>query len=345
VSAAWCDPVVPDGLAPRRVRAPEPVNQALDLSPAFLRIAGVGESDPAAEVEAGLLKPTAVLSPKFLYDKLGSALFSAITELPEYYPTRTESAILERCLPEIAAALAPGLTLIDLGAGDCTKASHLLGPLQVSRYLAIDISETHLRGSVTALQARFASLPMTGVAMDFARGLALPEGLVEGPALVFYPGSSIGNFAPAEAFELLRQAHQLSRGGALLIGADLLKPVEILQAAYDDAIGVTSAFNLNLLTHVNRILGSDFQVTDWRHRCVFNASESRIEMHLEARRELLVRWPGRQRAFATGERIHTESSYKWTAAGFQSLLRDAGWRQVRRWTDSREWFGVFLARA
>ncbi|HEY6133223.1 MAG TPA: L-histidine N(alpha)-methyltransferase [Rubrivivax sp.] len=297
------------------------------------------------ELEAGLLQRAATVSPKFLYDKLGSALFSAITELPEYYPTRTEAAILEKCLPEIAEALRPGLTLIDLGAGDCSKASQLLEPLKASRYVAIDISEAHLRLSVTALQARFESVPMVGVAMDFSRKLALPQGLVEGPALVFYPGSSIGNFAPAEAFELLRQAHHLSQGGALLIGADLLKPVEVLQAAYDDAIGVTSAFNLNLLSHANRILGSDFQARDWRHLSIFNAHESRIEMHLEARRELLVRWPGHQRPFFAGERIHTESSYKWTSGAFQSLLRDAGWRHVRRWSDPREWFGVFLAQA
>jgi len=293
----------------------------------------------------GLLQRHATVSPKLLYDKLGSILFDAITELPEYYPTRTEAAILARHLPEITAALPPGRPLVDLGAGDCIKASRLLLPLKVSRYLAIDISKAYLRQSLTALQARFPSVPMVGVGMDFSQHLALPPGLLTEPALLFYPGSSIGNFAPAEALTLLMQAQQLSQGAALLIGVDLFKPAAILEAAYDDAIGVTAAFNLNLLRHVNRVLGSDFQVQGWRHRAIFNAIESRVEMHLQAQHDVRVCWDGGQRVFAAGERIHTESSYKWTPGGFESLLRDAGWRQVRRWVDDNHHFGVFLAQA
>ncbi len=303
---------------------------------------------PAAEIAAGLLAPAARLSPKFLYDALGSALFQAITELPEYYPTRTEAAIFQAHGEAIAAALPPGLaggTLVDLGAGDSAKAARLFPLLRPARYLAIDISADFLRRSLQALQQQFPAIEMTGVAMDFAQRLALPDGLVDAPALLFYPGSSIGNFAPDEALRLLREAHALSRGGALLIGADLCKPAAVLHAAYDDALGVTAAFNLNLLRHLNVLAGSDFDVRDWRHQARWDEPASRIEMHLLARRDVAVRWPGGGRDFAAGEGIHTENSYKWEAAAFEALLRDAGWRHVRRWTDARGWFGVFLALA
>jgi len=211
------------------------MSKTLPLAPSFLRVPPPGQCHAAHELADGLLQRHATVSPKFLYDKLGSILFDAITELPEYYPTRTEAAILARHLPEITAALPPGRPLVDLGAGDCIKASRLLLPLQVSRYLAIDISEAYLRQSLTALQARFPSVPMVGVGMDFSQHLALPPGLLTEPALLFYPGSSIGNFAPAEALTLLMQAQQLSQGAALLIGVDLFKPAAILEDAYDDA--------------------------------------------------------------------------------------------------------------
>jgi dimethylhistidine N-methyltransferase len=184
---------------------------------------------------------------------------------------------------------------------------------------------------------------MAGVGLDFSAELALPPGLVSGPAVVFYPGSSIGNFNPTEALHLLSQARNVAAGGALLIGADLVKPVDVLEAAYDDALGITAAFNLNLLNHLNRLLGADFQLREWRHLAVFNAAESRIEMHLEARRSLTVRWPRAERRFAAGERIHTENSYKWTPETFEALLRGAGFTQTEAWTDARGWFGVWLA--
>ena len=301
------------------------------------------------ELQQGLLQQPAQVSPKFLYDKLGSLLFTAITELPEYYPTRTEAAIFAQRGGEIAGALRrqlqPGFAMIDLGAGDGAKAASLFPALQPGRYVAIDISQDFLRQSLAALQDRFPAIRMVGVGLDFSQQLALPPHLLDGPSLVFYPGSSIGNFGPADALRLLRQAHALSRGGALLIGADLVKPAAVLQAAYDDALGVTAAFNLNLLRHVNRLLGSDFDVGAWQHVALFNAAQSRVEMHLQARAETRVRWPTGQRLFAAGERIHTENSAKWTAASFESLLRDAGWRQVQHWSDPQDWFGVFLARA
>jgi dimethylhistidine N-methyltransferase len=319
--------------------------------PAFLPRDGAAAAHetatPADELRAGLAQTPATVSPKFLYDELGSALFTAITELPEYYPTRTEAAIFRAHGASIAQALRQGLpadfAMVDLGAGDGAKAARLFPLLQPAHYVAIDISEVYLQQALAALQQQFPAIRMTGVGLDFAQHLALPAGLLNGPALLFYPGSSIGNFSPDEALRLLRQAHALSAGGALLIGADLCKPAAILEAAYDDELGVTAAFNLNLLRHLNRLIGSDFQVRDWRHVARFDVAQSRIEMHLEARHALSVQWAGGGRSFAAGERIHTENSYKWTAEAFEALLRDAGWRQVRRWTDEQGWFGVFGA--
>jgi dimethylhistidine N-methyltransferase len=327
--------------------SPHPAVQPL---PAFLPgDTAANDASPADELRAGLALPQATVSPKFLYDRLGSALFTAITELPEYYPTRTEAGIFRDHASAIAAflrpALPPDFALVDLGAGDGAKAARLFPALQPAHYVAVDISEDYLQQALAALQQQFPALRMTGVGLDFAQHLALPAGLLSGPALVFYPGSSIGNFSPEQALRLLRQAHTLAEGGGLLIGADLLKPTAVLQAAYDDELGVTAAFNLNLLRHLNARIGSDFRVRDWQHVALFNAPLSRIEMHLEARHTLQVQWPGGGRAFAAGERIHTENSHKWAPGDFESLLRDAGWRQLRRWTDAAGWFGVFAALA
>jgi dimethylhistidine N-methyltransferase len=299
------------------------------------------------EAEAGLLARPSRLPPKFFYDPLGSRLFDAITELPEYTLTRTEAAIFAAQIDEIAAAVweavGRGATLVDLGAGNCEKAGRLIEPLEVARYAAVDISAAHLRAALERLQRWRPELEVTGVGIDFSTTLALPAGVVTGPALVFFAGSSIGNFAPDAALRLLRDARAAAAGGALLIGVDLVKPIQVLEAAYDDALGVTAAFNLNLLRHLNRLLGADFDVRDWRHVAFFDHPASRIEMHLEARRALAVRWPAGERRFAAGERIHTEDSYKWTSAGFEALLRDAGFARVRTWTDRAEWFAVMLA--
>ncbi len=313
----------------------------------FVSLLGGAARNPGAELAEGLQQPAARIAPKFFYDELGSLLFAAITRLDEYYPTRTEAAIFAAESEAIASLLQtrlpPGYAMLDLGAGDGAKAASLFGALRPGRYVAVDISEPYLRAALAALQQRFPALPMTGVGLDFAAQLQLPAGLLDGPSLVFYPGSSIGNFAPDDAWRLLAQARAASQGGALLIGADLVKPAAVLQAAYDDALGVTAAFNLNALRHANRLLGSDFDVADWRHRAVVNLPAGRVEMHLEARRALTVRWPGAERAFAAGEGIHTENSHKWAPEAFEALLRDAGWRDVRRFVDARGWFGVFVA--
>ena len=317
------------------------------MTPDFIQLHDSDARALADEAAAGLRAPAAHASPKFFYDALGSRLFDAITETAEYYPTRTEAAVFAAQGAAIAqAALAitgPAPALVDLGAGNCAKASRLFPLLQPGHYVAVDISVEFLRQSLQCLQREHPQMRMAGVGLDFSTALTLPEGLVRGQAVVFYPGSSIGNFSPEQACALLQQARTAAQGGALLIGVDLVKPVETLEAAYDDALGITAAFNLNLLNHLNRLLGADFSLREWQHLAVFNAAESRIEMHLEARRSLTVRWPGGVRRFTAGERIHTENSYKWTPEGFEALLARAGYTQVRRWSDEQAWFGVFLA--
>jgi len=314
-------------------------------SPRFLQLYREDAAAIRAELAAGLLSPRAALGPKFLYDAIGSTLFEAITLLPEYYPTRTEAAIFARHRHEMAAAIGAIGTLVDLGAGSCEKASRLIPVLQPARYVAVDISADFLADALARLQNAHPQLETWGLGLDFSEALALPPECVEGRPVFFYPGSSIGNFTPPEALRFMRDLRDQARGGGLLIGVDLVKPDALLQAAYDDALGVTAAFNLNLLRHLNHLLGTDFDPVDWQHLAVYNAAESRIEMHLQARRRLQVAWPGATRTFAAGERIHTESSYKYTPAGFGALLSDAGFKVQARWTDEQGWFAVFWAAA
>ena len=312
------------------------------------RLIQIARDDPEAmraELIAGLTAPRAALAPKYLYDALGSRLFAAITALPEYYPTRTEAAIFRAHLGEIAAAVGPASTLVDLGAGNCEKAARLFDALAVQRYVAVDISADFLKESLDRLQYQHPDMEMLGIGLDFSQTLALPVEIGPGPRTLFYPGSSIGNFTPAEALAFLRQAHVACDGGALLIGVDLVKPVSVLEPAYDDALQVTAAFNRNLLLHLNRLIGSDFDIADWRHVAFFNAAASRIEMHLEAVRDAMVRWPGGERRFAAGERIHTENSCKWRVDDFAALLRDAGFSHPRVWRDAQDWFAVFAVHA
>ena len=317
------------------------------LTPRFIQIHRSDGAALAAEAARGLLAPNAAVSPKFLYDPLGSRLFDAITELPEYYPTRTEAAIFAARAGEIATAVhgqaGPAPVLVDLGAGNCQKAARLFATVRPRRYVAVDISVEFLRGSLECLQREHPAMEMVGVGLDFSAGLALPGGLCDGPALIFYPGSSIGNFTPDEALSLLRSMREAAGGGAVLVGVDLVKPHDVLEAAYDDDLGVTAAFNLNILKNLGRLLGARFDVRQWRHVALFDAAHSRIEMHLEAREPLTLRWPGGERRFAAGERLHTENSYKWAAPDFAALLRDAGFARVRHWSDERDWFALFLA--
>ncbi len=311
--------------------------------PDFVQLHHEDRAAVRAELMAGLLAPQAFTSPKYLYDALGSRLFEAITELPEYYPTRTEASIFKAHATAMAALIPDNATLVDLGAGNCAKAASLFAAFAPARYVAVDISVEFLRQALGSLQAQHPSLPMLGVGMDFSSSLQLPPQAGNGPNVLFYPGSSIGNFTPVQALEFLRQARSACIGGGLLLGVDLLKPRELLEPAYDDALGVTSAFNRNLLPHLNQLVGSDFLLADWQHAAFFNAAESRIEMHLQAMRDVQVRWPGGERRFGQGERIHTESSYKWRATDFEQLLQSAGFVSTQAWTDERGWFAVFWA--
>ena len=313
-------------------------------SPRFLQSPMADAGVEAAR--AALLAARATIAPKYFYDALGSRLFEAITELAEYYPTRTEAAIFAEHGAAIGAACGTGSILVDLGAGNCAKAASLFPLLAPKRYVAIDVSVDFLRDALGRVQRENPLLDVVGLGQDFSAGLELPAGLLDdGRPLFFYPGSSIGNFTRDEAFAFLRRIHAQAEGGGLLIGVDLVKPRAVLEAAYDDALGVTAAFNLNALRHLDAAIGADFSPRQWRHVALYDANASRIEMHLEAREPLVVRWPGGERRFAPGERIHTESSYKYTVAGFTSLLRDAGFREPRAWTDANGWFAVFHAAA
>ena len=297
----------------------------------------------------GLTADAACVAPKFFYNTLGSRLFEAITGLDEYYPTRTEASIFSAAQSDMARTLrSAGLSqpcLIDLGAGNCAKAARLIPHLQPRQYVPVDISVDFLKDAAAQLQQRFPALDIVGVGLDFSAGLALPDAVQADERVYFYPGSSLGNFQPEEALAFLRHIASPAQGQArgLLLGIDLLKDTATLEAAYDDALGVTAAFNKNLLRNVNALLGADFELCQWRHVARFNAAESRIEMHLEALRDVTVRWPGQARRFLAGERIHTESSYKYTPASMTALLRQAGFGKVRHWSDPKGWFAVFWA--
>lgn len=300
----------------------------------------------AAELAAGLAAAEACIAPKYLYDTLGSRLFEAICELPEYYPTRTEAAIVARHSADIARAVGADATLIDLGAGNCAKAAALFPLLHPAQYVAVDIAADFVKDAITRLQQRFSHIEMTALGLDFSSALDLPGEVRAEKRLFFYPGSSIGNFTPDQARAFLQRLRgACDDDGGLLIGIDLVKDVAILDAAYDDDLGLTAAFNLNLLRHVNRLIGADFDVLQWEHRGFFNAEENRVEMHLEALEDLSVSWHGGARDFAAGARIHTENSYKYRESTAVGLLEQAGFAATDVWTDPQRWFAVIHARA
>lgn len=297
------------------------------------------------ELVRGLYQTPASISPKYFYDAKGSALFEHITSLQAYYPTRTEQAIMAAYAPEIACAVGANRTVIEFGAGNCQKARILCELIEPARFVAVDISEAFLHEAVAGMRLAFPHMVIDAIASDLTADIVLPASLPVLHRLVFYPGSSIGNFDPPQAQALLsRMRGLLQDDGALLIGVDLVKDAEVLNAAYDDDTGVTAAFNLNVLDHVNRLIGSDFDTSQWQHRAFFNPEQSRIEMHLEAKVDHLMRWRNGCRSFAQGERIHTENSYKYRVADFVTLLNRAGFSQTQVWTDEHAWFAVILAR-
>lgn len=309
-----------------------------------------GIDDERRALRAGLLASHASIDPKYFYDAQGCVLFSAICELAEYYPTRLERHIFDTNREDIEACLPLALQWIDLGCGDCLKSQRWLSTLPARRYVGIDIAEEWLQQSVEMLRSRFPALDCMAVTADFTRDLSLQEALgdVEDlPPVFFYPGSSIGNFAAPRAVALLSSVRRhLGKHGRLLISVDLRKDARVMEAAYDDAIGVTAAFNRNVLRAVNRELGSDFHPERFEHRAIFDDAASRIEMQLVAAHTHDVDLgQGHTRRFERGEIIVTEHSYKYSPEHFSELLAGAGLSVDRMWTDERGWFGVFLARA
>lgn len=305
-------------------------------------------ADPSflADVRSGLSNPRKTLSPKYFYDEAGSELFEAITALPEYYPTRTEIGILDRRGPDMAALLPKAAALIEFGSGSTAKLRRLLRHLpDLSAYVPVDVSGEFLAAQARTLREDFPNLTVEPVVADFTRPFALPETIGMAPRAGFFPGSTVGNFEPAEAQSLLdRFGEILGPDSLLILGVDLVKETGRLEAAYDDAAGVTAAFNLNLLKRINRELGGDFDLDAFRHCAVFNAQASRIEMHLVSLKAQSVRIGGDSFAFREGETIHTESSYKYTLAGFRELAGKAGWRSVTAWTDDDALFSVHVLR-
>jgi len=305
-------------------------------------------ADPAfrADVLAGLSAPIPAVPARWLYDRRGSELFEAITQLPEYYPTRVEMALLEAHCREVAAIAGMGDAVIEFGSGSSHKTPILLDAVAPSAYVPIDISGDFLRESADALRERFPGLAILPVEADFMRPITLPEAVQGETKLGFFPGSTIGNMVPRTAVDLLRAMKDtLGSGAWLLIGMDRFKAVDVLLAAYDDAQGITARFNLNLLHRINAELEADIDVAAWRHRAIWNDARSRIEMHLEAVRDTGFTVAGQAFAFAAGATIHTENSHKYGVRDARLLLLAAGWGVVREWTDAQERFAILLAQA
>lgn len=305
---------------------------------------GVTPEDFQAHVVEGLSKPRKALSCKYLYDARGSALFEEITRLPEYYPTRTELAILDRAVPELAGWIDPGATLVEYGSGSSTKVRRVLDALRApASYIPVDISRDHLIGAAEGLARDYPGLSVTPVCADYTRTFELPA--AEGPRLGFFPGSTIGNFAPESALRFLRGvAAELGTGAFFLVGVDLQKDRRVLEAAYNDRHGVTAAFNLNLLERMNREAGGEFRPEAFRHHAPYNQRLGRIEMHIVSREDQDVAVAGRRFAFAADETIHTENSYKYTLEGFARMADKAGFETARFWCDGSALFSIHLLR-
>jgi dimethylhistidine N-methyltransferase len=303
------------------------------------------DSEFARDVIAGLRAKPKWLWAKYFYDDHGSELFEQITTLPEYYPTRTELGILENRAAEIARFIPPGAALIEFGSGSTIKARIVLRAARVAAYVPVDISAGFLNSEAAQLKRDLPHLRVLPVAADFTKPFELPAAIRGRPRVGFFPGSTIGNFEPSQAAEFLRHAGRLLGAGAhFIVGIDLVKDERVLEAAYNDAAGITAAFNLNLLRRINRELGADFDVGRFRHRALYNSAQHRIEMHLESQADQNVLVCDRVIAFAAGERIHTESSYKYTVESFQALAAEAGWSPAAVWTDPKGYFSLHALR-
>ncbi|WP_139556472.1 L-histidine N(alpha)-methyltransferase [Methylotetracoccus oryzae] len=307
----------------------------IDLAPAV--------ADFRSEVLVGLSRPQKSLSPKFFYDGEGCRLFEAICDLPEYYLTRTEMHILTRHAGDIATALGAPVTLIELGSGSSRKVRLLLDAVRPRRYVPLDIARDHLFASASAIARDYPWLDVRPICVDYSHPFEFPDIADDSRRIAFFPGSSIGNFAPDEAVALLRSvASLLGRDGGLLIGYDLKKDPAVLHRAYNDAAGLTAAFNLNLLRRINRELEGDFELGRFDHSAHFASDDGRVEMHLVSRVDQVVGVSGQLFKFAAGESIHTENSYKYGMDQFVGLAANAGFRPLQTWTDAGRLFCVQL---
>src|SRR5947209_4509996 len=297
----------------------------------------------ADHVIAGLGEEQKWLSAKYFYDAAGSALFEQITDLPEYYPTRTELKILRGHAREMSGYIPLSAALVEFGTGSTRKARILIDAApQLAAYVPVDISAEFLQQEAAAVRRDVPWIAVLPVAADFTRDFDLPPQIRARPRVGFFPGSTIGNFEPEDAAEFLRQAGRiLGHGATMIVGVDRIKDERVLNAAYDDAWGVTAKFNLNVLARMNRELGGNFDLSAFRHRAFYNAENHRIEMHLESLKEQSVAVAGRSFEFRKGETIHTENSYKYTVVSFRALAEVAGWRPVATWTDENEYFAVY----
>src|SRR6202171_886179 len=296
------------------------------------------------DVLQGLSAPRKTLPSKYFYDGEGSRLFEAICELPEYYVTRTETALLADIAPELAGFVADGAALVEFGSGASAKTRLILDASpQIDLYVPIDISEAALSRAVETISADYPGLNVMPLVEDFTRAMRLPSVIRNRPIVGFFPGSTIGNFQPAEAERFLRRVRALLGDAALfIVGADLTKAPEVLLPAYDDAHGVTAAFNRNLLARINRELGGSLDLDAFDHRAVWNEAESRVEMHLVSSRDHTARIGSHTIVFTEGEAIHTESSHKYRPELFEALVERGGWRVKTAWTSDAPSFGVFL---
>jgi L-histidine N-alpha-methyltransferase len=295
----------------------------------------------AVSVLEGLRRRPKRISPVWFYDERGSCLFDEICELPEYYLTRVELSIMRASLPAIAARVGAELCVIEPGSGTSTKTRLLLDALErPAAYVPVDVACEHLEAAADRLRHERPRLRVHPVCADFTAPFAIPDGPPFDRRMIYFPGSTIGNFERDEAVRLLAHLRRMAQGGTMLIGIDMVKDPRVLVAAYDDTAGVTAAFNLNALEHLNRRLGTDFDPAGFRHRAVWNAADSRIEMHLVSGQRQLVRLGDDFVSFAAGEALVSEHSHKYTTQSFANLAWAAGWQVAETWTDPRRWFSV-----
>jgi dimethylhistidine N-methyltransferase len=319
------------------------VNIALKRADLLAQPARIDATRFATDAVAGLSATPKRIPAKYFYDSTGSELFEKITELPEYYPTRTEIGILNEHANNIAALIPKGAALIEFGSGASTKTRIVLKAAQLASYVPVDISGEFLAEQAEALKREFPHIAMLPVAADFTKPFELPATIQNQPRVGFFPGSTIGNFEPHEAAAFLKDAGDiLGDGSMLIVGVDLVKDQHVLRNAYNDAQHITAKFNLNLLTRMNRELGANFNLASFEHHAFYNSERSRIEMHLASKKRQRVIVTGESFDFRAGETIHTENSYKYTIDTFGCMARGAGWAPAAVWTDKDQYFSVHV---